>query len=289
MKSSFSLYLIATFFALLTLHSGTNAQADFGSKGHLGKTENTLPEEFKEVGIDEHRGEFLGLKAEFNDDKGQAVTLEKYFNKGKPVLLSLVYFGCPNICTFVLNGVVDSLKKINLNPGKDFEVVVISIDPNEKPDLASEKKINYLEAFGKPETAQGWHFLTGSDTHIKSVASQIGFRYKWDEKSKQFAHGSAVFVLTPNGQISRYLYGIQYAPQDMKLALLEAGQGKIGSFVDRIILFCFYYDTATKKYVLLADRLMTGVAAGTAIILAIFLGNFWLRERRKSLSAQHRS
>ncbi|MDZ4677061.1 MAG: SCO family protein [Oligoflexia bacterium] len=268
---------------MVVLLSFSTAYSDFGKNeiGHTKLTADKLPNELKDIGIDEHRGQNIDLNLTFQDESGKSVQLKSYFTPQKPVLLALVYFGCPNICTFVLNGITDSLKKVDLKPGEKFEVIAVSIDPSETPQLASEKKKAYLKEYGIAGTESGWHFLVGKQPQITALTQQIGFRYKWVEETKQFAHGSAIFLLTPEGKISRYLYGIQYQPRDVKMALLEASNGKIGTFVDRIMLFCFYYDVTTKKYVLLASRIMTGGGILTLLLFGIFLGRLWSRERKQ--------
>jgi protein SCO1 len=248
-------------------------------------SDEKIPTELQEIGIDENVGQKIDLTLPFRDETGQNVTLKNYFDGQKPVLLYLVYYGCPNLCTMVLNGGIESMKGITWNPGENYEVVAISIDSREKPELAREKKAAYLKEFGRPETGKGWHFLTGDEPSVAAITKQIGFRYKWDEESQQFAHGSAIFVLTPEGKISRYLFGIQYPPRDLKFAMLEASQGKTGSFMDRIVLFCFRYDASTKKYVLLAERIMTAGGALTLLVMGFIFSRFWKHERTR-LNAQ---
>jgi protein SCO1/2 len=171
------------------------------------------------------------------------------------------------------------MKKMDWTSGKNFEVVALSFNPKEKSDLAKEKKEAYLKEYGRPDGAKGWHFLVGSQANIKKVADEIGFQYKWDPEQNQYAHTSALFVLTGSGKISRYFYGIDYPPQSLKVAMLEAGEGKIGNIVDKILLFCYHYDSSTKKYVLLASRIMTLGGGLTVLILGCFFAYTWRRER----------
>jgi protein SCO1/2 len=238
-----------------------------------------LPPELEGVGVEEHLGSKINTELTFQDETGATVPLKKYFNGTKPVLFFLVYYECPNLCTFVLNAAVDSIKKINLLPGKDFEMVAVSIDPRETPDLAKQKKEAYLQAYGNLSTADGWHFLVGKQPQITELSNQLGFKYKWDKDQKQFAHTSSIFILTGDGKISRYFYGILYPERDMRVALLEAGRGHIGSIADKILLFCFHYDASTKKYVLMATRIMSAGGALTVLILGLFLGLNWRREK----------
>ena len=243
-----------------------------------------LPQELEDVGINEHLGSTLDLNTSFQDETGATVPLKKYFDGTKPVLFFLVYYECPNLCTFVLNSAVDSMKKMNWTSGKDFEVVALSFNPKETFDLAKEKKDAYLKEYSRPEGAKGWHFLVagtakGSENNVKKIADEIGFKYKWDPEQNQYAHASALFVLTGSGKISRYFYGIDYPPQDLKVAMLEAGEGKIGNIVDKILLFCYHYDSSTKKYVLWASRIMSMGGGLTVLILGVFLGYSWRREQ----------
>ena len=205
------------------------------------------PELLKDVGVDQKLNESIPLGLRFNDEKGKPVELRQFFGS-KPVILSLVYYNCPMLCTQVLNGLERSLKDVSLNLGKDYTVVTVSIDPTERPVLASAKQQLYAGMYGRPGGAQGWHFLTGDEPQIKQLASAVGFRYAYDPDSKQFAHASVIMLLTPEGRISRYFYGITYPSRDLRLGLDDASEGKIGSPVDAVLLFCYHYDPTTGKY-----------------------------------------
>jgi len=231
------------------------------------------PELLKDVGIDQKLNNSVPLDLAFRDETGQTVKLAQFFGNG-PVILSLVYYNCPMLCTQVLNGMERSLKDVPMDIGKQFSVVTVSIDPTERPTLASAKRALYTGLYGRPEAAQGWHFLTGDEPQIKQLANAVGFRYAYDPASKQFAHASAIMILAPEGKISRYLYGIQYATRDLRLGLVEASEGKIGTPVDQILLFCYHYDAATGKYSLLISRVLK--AAGAFTILVIGIGIFLL-------------
>jgi protein SCO1 len=224
------------------------------------------PELLKEVGIDQKLNSSIPLDLTFRDETGNKVKLAQYFGQG-PVVLSLVYYDCPMLCTQVLNALDRSFKDVPMDIGKDFSVVTVSIDPNETPNLAAAKHDLYAGIYGRPGGAAGWHFLTGEQSQIKQLADAVGFRYAYDTDSKQFAHASAVMVLTPNGKISRYFYGIQYPSRDMRLGLVEASEGKIGSPVDQVLLFCYHYDPVTGKYGLLISRVIK--ASGLLTVLAI--------------------
>lgn len=240
-----------------------------------------IPDELKEIKISEHLGDAVSVKdLVFKDEAGKSVHLSDYFHAGKPVILNLTYFECPNLCTFVLNGLVSGMKKLDWVPGKQFEIVTVSINPRETPELAARKKAAYLDAYGKEGVAQGWHFLTGEEPAIKQLAQQVGFGYRYDEKEKQYAHSAAIFALTPEAKISRYLYGVEFQPMDLKLSLLEASNGKIGTVVDRILLFCYRYDPQTHKYSVYLTNLMQASGAGTVLVFGGYMAVFWRRQRK---------
>ncbi len=235
-------------------------------------------EGFKDIGVDEHLGKTLDFKdLSFVDESGKSVALDSYFNQGKPVLISLVYFECPSLCTFVLNGLSKTLRETKDLPGEKFEVLTLSINPKEGPELAARKKASYVTSVGKPEVAKGWHFLTGQEPQILKVADQLGFRYKYDEAEKQFAHPAVLMVLSPEGKISRYLYGIDFPPRDLKFALLEASLGKTGSVSDKVMMFCYQYDPKLRTYSLVIGRILQIAAALTLLIFGGYLGSVWLR------------
>jgi protein SCO1/2 len=248
-------------------------------------TANGIPDPLKRVGIDQRLGENLPLTAEFKDENGQTVKLGDYFGKGRPVIIAIVYYECPMLCNQVLNGLTGTLKGISFDAGKDFDVIAVSFDAKEfdKPDLAKNKKASYMERYGRPETEKGWHFLTGTQGSIDAITQATGFKYEWDEKSSQFAHGSAIMMATPNGKLSRYFYGIDYSPRDVKLGIMESAENKVGSVADELMLYCFHYDPASGKYgfqILSALRL-----AGIATVLGMGLMGFvfWRRNKVKKL------
>ena len=226
------------------------------------------PDLLKDVGIDQKLNDSVPLDLTFRDESGQTATLRQYFG-GKPVILSLVYYNCPMLCTQVLNGLERSLKDVPMDVGKQFNVLTISIDPTERPVLASAKKALYTGLYGRPGVVDGWHFLTGDEAQIKQLASAVGFRYAYDPDTKQFAHASAIMMLTPEGKISRYLYGIQYSSRDLLLGLVDASNGKIGTMADQILLFCYHYDPATGKYSLLISRVLKAAAAFTMLVMGV--------------------
>lgn len=245
-------------------------------------TSNGLPEALQKVGIEQKLGESLPLDAEFKDEDGKSVKLGDYFAKGRPVVLALVYFECPMLCNQVLNGMTGSMKGISLDAGKDFEVVAISFDAreNDKPDLGKNKKASYLERYGRPGTETGFHFLTGTQSSIDAVTKAAGFNYEWDEKSNQFAHASAIMIVNPDGKLSRYLYGIDYSPKDLKFGIIESADNKVGSAADQLLLYCYHYDPATGKYgfAVLSAMRMGGIL--TLLGLGAMGFVFWRRNKK---------
>jgi len=247
-------------------------------------TANGIPDPLKKVGIEQKLGEPLPLETRFKDENGNMVALGDYFKSGRPVIVTLVYYDCPMLCNQVLNGLTGSLKGISLDAGKDFDVVAISFDAREfdKPDLAKNKKASYMERYGRPGTEQGWHFLTGDQASIDAVTNAAGFTYEWDEASEQFAHASAIMIATPQGVLSKYFYGIDYAPRDVRLGLVESAENKVGGVTDQLLLYCFHYDPSTGKYGLAVLRLMRGAAVATLLGMAAMGFVFWRRNKRKS-------
>ena len=232
---------------------------------------NGLPPALKDVGIDQRLNQPLPLDLSFRDETGQTVQLNQYFGK-RPVILSMVYYNCPMLCTQVLNGMVSSLRVISFNPGEQYEIISVSFDPRETPALAATKKTNYVNSLPAAKRAgaiSGWHFLTGDETNIRRLTEAVGFRYHWDEATKQFAHASGIMVLTPEGKVAQYYYGIEYAPKDLRLGLVEASANKIGTPVDQLLLFCYHYDPATGKYRVVMNVMR--VAGGITIIGIVLL------------------
>jgi len=239
-----------------------------------------VPEELKGVDIIEHLNEPLPLDTRFIDDAGNPVTLRDYFRGERPVLLQLGYNKCPMLCNLVLNGAFDGLKGDDWMPGKEFEVLSVSIDPTETAALAKAKKESYLAEFDRPGAGQGVHFLTGSELMSKSVADAVGFQFRRQENG-DYAHAAVLVLVTPEGRISRYMYGTKFEPTDLRMGLLEASEGKIGTTLDRFILWCHIYDADARGYVLQARRVMSIGGAITVLVLAGGLGIFWSAEVRK--------
>ncbi len=238
-------------------------------------------EELAGVGIEEKLGDRLPLELEFLDEDGRRVRLGDYFRGERPVLLTTVYYGCPMLCGLILNGQMEAMKALDWTPGQAYEVVTVSFDPRETPALARLKKQNYLKAMERPEAAAGWHFLTGPAESIIRLTDAIGFRYRWVEREKQFAHAAAIVICTPDGRVSRYLYGVQFNPRTLRLSLVEASEGKIGSTVDHVLLYCLKYDPRAGRYSIVADRFMTAGAALTVAAMAVWLVPRWVRDARR--------
>jgi protein SCO1 len=240
---------------------------------------SAVPAALREIGFDQNLDQTVPLDTSFRDETGAAVRLGDYFG-ARPVVLALAYYECPMLCTQVLNGMTGALKTLSFDAGTDFDVVVVSINPKEGPMLAAEKKATYLRHYGRPATAPGWHFLTGTEASIKTLATTIGFRYAFDENIQQYAHGAAIYVLTPKGVVARYLLGIEFPPRDVRFALVEASENRLGSVTDQVLLLCYHYDPTTGKY---GGAILRAVRIGGVITIVGFLTFLFVslgRERR---------
>ena len=229
-----------------------------------------VPLILRDIGFDQRLGEPLPLDAQFRDEAGRPVRLGQYFGK-KPVILSVVYYGCPMLCTLTLNGLAGALDTLGFDVGKEFEVVTVSFDPREGPALAAAKKAAYLKRYTRPGAEAGWHFLTGDEASVQALTRAVGFRYKWDERTAQFAHPAGLVVATPTGVIARYLYGVEYTPKDLRFALVEASENKVGTPLDRVVLYCYKYDPASGKYGAAVMRMVRVAAALTVLSLGSFV------------------
>lgn len=241
------------------------------------QTAGIRPALLRDVGLDQKLGSSIPPDLSFRDEHGHEVALRQFFGQ-KPVILTLVYYQCPMLCTEVLNGLLRSAKELPMEIGKDFTVITLSIDPTERPVLASVKHELYTGLYGRPGGPQGWHFLTGNEAQIKALAQAVGFRYAYDSGSGQFAHPSGIMLLTPEGKLARYFYGIAYPLRDLRLGLVEASQSKIGSPIDQILLYCYHYDPATGKYGLLISRVIKAAAALTVMSLGFVIAILFRRE-----------
>lgn len=243
-------------------------------------TGHELPKDLQDVGVEEHLGEQLDLSLPFVSDAGEEVTLGRYFQGAKPVLMAMVYYTCPSLCNHHLNSLNDAIKELKWTAGDEYEIVAVSMNHREGPKVAAAKKKNYVEAYGRPESADGWHFLTGTEENVKKLADQLGFKFKWIADQEQYAHAAVAYVATPGGQISRYLYGVATEPETIRLALIEASDGKIGSVVDQLLMFCLQFDPKKNKYTLYAWNMMRLGGGLILVVLGLFLVPFWLREKK---------
>jgi protein SCO1/2 len=239
-----------------------------------------LPVPLREVGFDQNIGAMLPLDVTFHDETGATVALGQYFGS-RPVLLSLVYYECPMLCSMALNGLVSSLRVLDLEPGRDFDIVTVSFNPREDPALAAAKKAKYVEEYERPQAATAWHFLTGDSLAIHQLTETVGFRYIWDEKTRQYAHASGVVVVTPAGQLARYFFGIEYSARDLRLGLVEASAGKLGTVVDQALLYCFRYDPESGTYAAAALNLVRAGGAITVVGVAALILLLRRRDRRR--------
>lgn len=276
MKSRPACLWLLTLTFLAGLFAAPAAEAQLNDSGPV-QTAGVRPELLREVGLDQKLGSSIPLDLTFRDEHGHPLALRQFFGQ-RPVILTLVYYQCPMLCTEVLNGLLSSAKSLPLEIGKDFSIVTLSIDPSERPVLAEVKHELYSGLYGRPGAPQGWHFLTGDEANIKALAQAVGFRYAYDSSSRQFAHPSGIMVLTPAGKLARYFYGVAYPSRDLRLGLVEASQEKIGSPIDQILLYCYHYDPATGKYGLLISRVIQAAAALTMLSLGLVIAILFRRE-----------
>lgn len=246
--------------------------------GHqTGIVASNVPPQFKAVTFAQRLNQQMPLDAKLKDETGRTVELREYFN-GKPVVLSFVYFQCPMLCTQTLNGISSALKALPFTPGEEFEIVLVSFDRRDTPEAANAKKRAHLQHWNTTQTAAGWHFLTADEDTIRRLTSAAGFTYQWDEPTGQYAHVSGLLTLTPDGRLSRYFYGVEYSPRELRLALVESGQGRIGSPVEELLLYCFQYDPTTGRY---GYVVMNLVRLGGALTVAIVIAFVVLMRRRE--------
>ncbi|APR79668.1 Cytochrome oxidase biogenesis protein Sco1/SenC/PrrC [Minicystis rosea] len=242
------------------------------------------PGELGGIGIDDHAGREVPRDIALTDQNGQAVKLGDYFDGKHPVVLALAYYECPMLCSLVLKGVLDSMKEMTWTAGEEYRVVIVSFDPRDTPAKAAAKRLNHVDAYHREVKGRGFDFLVGDEANVKAVANAVGFTYRWDEREKQFAHAAGAFVLMPSGKISRTLYGMSFP--DMRLAVLEASEGKVGTVSDKFLLFCFHYDPAARGYVLATLRLMKAGGVVIMLLVGALLVRFWRVERRRSRSGR---
>jgi protein SCO1/2 len=256
----------------------SNAFGQAMSKGIMSPPANVRPPHLQNVGIEQHLDGQVPSDLIFVDDTGRTVKLGDYFGK-KPLILNLVYYNCTMLCGEALAGLSGSMKMVKFNVGDEFDVITVSFNPQETPEVAAAKKQDYLKRYGRPGAASGWHFLTGPAESINALTKAVGFQYQYDPKINQYAHATAIMVLTPQGRISRYFYGVDYPPKDLRMGLVEASQGKIGNAVDQVLLYCYHYDPATGKYGAIVNNILRLGAGLTILILGGLLFVLWRLEK----------
>jgi protein SCO1 len=250
-----------------------------------GVPSNLMSPQLKDVGIDQKLDSQIPLDLSFRDETGQPVTLGKYFSK-RPVILSLVYFKCPMLCPEVIQGMTHTLNLVKLDMGEDYDVLTVSFDPRDTPQSAAEKKQEWLKGLDKRDNPQSWHFLTGDENSIQALTRAVGFRYNWDSKTQLFAHATAIMVLTPEGKVSKYFYGAEYSPTDLRFGLIDASHDQVGSAVDQILLFCCSYNATSGQYDLIISRVLAIIGGLTIIVLGVLLLILFRAGKGKSASGQ---
>jgi protein SCO1 len=267
------LRLVVTIVALgcsLPVSAQMNGVPTAGYKLEPGTSSTGVPKALRGIGFDQHINDRIPLDVPFHDEGGRTVTIGDYFGT-RPVVLLFAYYDCPMLCTQVINGLSSALGVLSLDPGKDFDIVTVSFNPKDTPATAREKKAIYIERYKKPGANEAWHFLSGDQPSIDRLTKAAGFRYAWDADTKQFAHPTGVMVLTPDGRLARYLFGIEYGPRDLRYAIVEASAGRVGNVVDTLLLYCYHYDPETGRYGLAIMRTVRLAAAGTVLALAGFI------------------
>jgi protein SCO1 len=264
------LFVNSTSAIVLILCTTLSAFAQRMTQSILSPPANVRPPGLQNVGIEQRLNEQIPADLAFRDETGKPVHLAEYFGK-KPMILNLVYYQCPMLCGEVLSGLESALRVMKFDVGKEFDVLTISFDPRETPEMAAKKKAEFLKRYGRAGAEQGWHFLTGSKESIDALTKAAGFQYEYIEKTGQFAHATAIMVLTPGGRISQYYYGVEFAPKDLRLGLIQASGNKIGTVVDQVLLYCYHYDPATGKYGAIISRVLQLAGVATVIIMGVFL------------------
>jgi len=252
-----------------------------GYKREPGMTASAVPAALREIGFDQHIGSRLPLDTFVRDEAGRPVPLSTYFG-GRPVILVFAYYSCPMLCSLVFNGLASAVGVLSLEPGRDFDVVTISFDPHDNAATAAAKKTAYLERYRHAGAAEGSHFLTADLASIEQLTKAAGFRYVWDASTQQFAHPTGIIVVTPDGRLARYLFGIDYGPRDLRLALVEASAGRVGTAVDSLLLYCYHYDPMTGRYGFIVMRALRVAGVATVLALTAFIGLLIRRDRRRT-------
>jgi len=248
----------------------TTAWGQAMTQGSVSPPANLRPPGLKHVGIEQHLNQQIPPSLSFRDEAGKPVVLADYFGR-RPLILNLVYYRCPMLCGEVLSGLVSALRILKFDVGQEFDVLTVSFDPTDTPEMAAAKKAELLKRYGRPGAAEGWHFLTGNQAAIDGLTQSAGFEYEYDPKIQQFAHATAILVLTAQGRIAQYYYGVEFAPRDLRLALVQASENKIGSIADQVLLYCYHYDPDQGKYGAIISRILKLAAAATIVLLGTFL------------------
>jgi protein SCO1/2 len=263
-----------------------NGPAAAGFKREAGTPASQVPQVLREIGFDQNIDQRVPLDTTFRDETGATVRLGDFFGS-KPVVMVFAYYDCPMLCTQVINGLSSALGVMSLNPGRDFEIVTVSFNPRDTPETAAAKKAVYLDRYKRPGAAEGWHFLTGDQPQIDRLTNAAGFRYAWDAGTKQYAHPSGVIVLTPDGRLSKYLFGIEYGPRDLRFGIVEASAGKVGTMADALLLYCYHYDPMTGRYGFVIMRAIRIAGAATVLALGAFIIVMVRRERHPAPRTPH--
>jgi len=258
------------------------------NSGMMSPPANTRPPRLENVGIEQHLDAQAPPDITFRDSTGNTVKLGDYFGR-KPLILNLVYYNCTMLCGEALAGLASAMRLIKFDVGNEFDVVTVGFDPRETPAMAAAKKIDYVKRYGRPNAASGWHFLTGQPESIDALTKAVGFQYQYDEKSNQYAHATAIMVLTPQGRISRYFYGVDFPPKDLRMGLVEASQGKIGNAVDAVLLYCYHYNPETGKYGAMVANILRLAAVATVLLLGGLLFILWRLDRAATQKALARN
>ncbi|HTC45961.1 MAG TPA: SCO family protein [Candidatus Aquilonibacter sp.] len=273
--------------ALLSISALAQMNNGGMNNGVLSPPANTRPPRLQNVGIEQHLDAQVPADLVFRDETGKTVKLGDYFGH-KPLILNLVYYNCTMLCGEALAGLSSAMRLIKFDVGNEFDVITVSFDPRETPEMAAAKKIDYVKRYGRASAAAGWHFLTGQPDSINALTKAVGFQYQYDEKSNQYAHATAIMVLTPEGRISRYFYGVDFPPKDLRMGLVEASQGKIGNAVDAVLLYCYHYNPETGKYGALVGNILRLAAGATILLLGGLIFILWRLDRAATSKAASR-
>jgi protein SCO1 len=273
------LYIATLLITLASIHAFAQM-----NNGIMSPPANTRPPRLENVGIDQHLDAQIPPDLAFRDETGKQVKMGDYFGR-KPMILNLVYYNCTMLCGEALAGLASAMRLIKFDVGNEFDVITVSFDPRETPEMAAAKKKDYVCRYGRPNAAQGWHFLTGPPQSIDALTKAVGFQYQYDEKTNQYAHATAIMVLTPQGHISRYFYGVEFPPKDLRMGLVEASQEKIGNVVDAVLLYCYHYDPQTGKYGAMVTNILRLAAGATILLIGGLLLILWRLDR--SATARH--